>query len=152
MNYYKFTVISSNDEKEKIDVSKFKIEIPKLINIYNSEIESYYKYAYGKLPDDAPRHKQHEAIVKIKKELEKALNNNSDIEFKDNDYIWSFSGRLILNNEFHSVQCLKCNKNFGKEEVKIEKWSIGESLFASGGRIMTCPKNHFLYSIMEWNS
>ena len=152
MNYYKFTVESSNEKQEKINVSKFEIEIQKLIDIYNKEIEYYYEFCFGKLDDDAPRHDEFRAISKIKKELENALINKSDIEFENSDYIWSFSGRLILNGEFNSVDCLECNKNFGKDEVKIEKWSIGESLFASGGRTMTCPKSHFLYSIMEWNS
>ena len=114
MNYYHFTIKEEDENDNEITAAKINIEIPKLIAVYNKEIEYYNQYCLGKLDDDAPRHDEFRArhdefraISKIKAQLESALANNEDIDFTHDDYIYSFSGRLILKDEYHSINCLK---------------------------------------------
>ena len=152
MNYYHFTIKDQDENDNEIAVAKIKIEIPKLIADYNKEIEYYNQYCLGKLDDDAPRHDEFRAISKIKAQLESALANNEDIDFTHDNYIYSFSGRLILNDEYHSINCIQCNETYTIDEINKEKWSTGEGLHATGGRTLYCKNKHFLYGLMEWNS
>ncbi|GAA5101822.1 hypothetical protein GCM10023210_42140 [Chryseobacterium ginsengisoli] len=144
MHYYTFTVIN-NDEA----VSKIKIETDKLIKVYNEEIKNYHKYCKN-LPKDAPRHTEYKNLVRLKKILSET---ETDIDFGEKDqYISSFSIKVIMHNEFHSIFCSKCRTEYFPNEITYKTWSQGESLFASGGKTLVCNEDHFVFGYMEWNS
>ena len=144
MNYYTFTVKDNNGA-----VSKVKIETEKLINVYDEEIKNYHKYCKN-LPKDAPRHTEFQNLVRLKKIL---LETKTDIDFGEkNLYISSFSIKVIMDNEFHSIFCNKCRTEYFPNEIIHKTWSQGESLFASGGKTLVCNEDHFLFGYMEWNS
>ncbi|MCF2219757.1 hypothetical protein H9Q08_10595 [Chryseobacterium sp. PS-8] len=145
MLYYTFDVKNNSSEI----VSKIKIETEKLIEVYDDEIKSYHKYC-KKLPDDAPRHIEYQNINCLRKLLSEA---KTDIDFAEkNDYVQSFSIKIMIRKDFHSIFCKKCSQEYSPEEIIYETWSQGESLFASGGKTLSCKNNHFLFGYMEWNS
>ncbi|PVV57794.1 hypothetical protein [Chryseobacterium sp. HMWF035] len=145
MIYYTFDVKNSNNEI----VSKVKIETEKLIEVYDDEIEIYHKYC-KKLPQDAPRHIEYQNINRLRKLL---LAAEKDIDFAEkNEYVQSFSIKVMIRKDFHSIFCKICSKEYSPEEIIYETWYRGESLFASGGKTLLCENNHFLFGYMEWNS
>ncbi|WP_394665345.1 hypothetical protein [uncultured Chryseobacterium sp.] len=145
MLYYTFDVKNNSSEI----VSKIKIEIEKLIEVYDDEIKSYHKYC-KKLPHDAPRHIEYQNITRLRKLLSEA---KTDIDFAEkNQYVQSFSIKIMIRKDFSFNFCKICSKEYSPEEVIYETWSRGESLFASGGKTLLCENNHFLFGYMEWNS
>lgn len=77
----------------------------------------------------------------------------TDIDFAEkNQYVQSFSIKVMIRKDFHSIFCKICSKEYSPEEIIYETWSRGESLFASGGKTLLCENNHFLFGYMEWNS
>ncbi len=91
--------------------------------------------------------------MKIRVELIEALNNNKNLDFKNNtNYISTFSQKVIRNNEYTSIYCMKCETNYKPDEISSENWKIGSELSASGGKTLFCKKHHLLFGWMEWNS
>ncbi|MGG5210881.1 hypothetical protein ACQWU4_18325 [Chryseobacterium sp. MIQD13] len=147
MSYYQFNFYHDNEY-----LSIIKIEIIKLIEIYDEEI-NYYKKFCKNLPKDAPRHTEYNSILNIRSELVEALNHNKNLDFKDNtNYIASFSQKAIRKNEYISMYCVKCETNYSRDEINSENWSIGSGLVASGGKTLFCREHHLLFGWMEWNS
>ena len=150
MNYLTFP-IEGRDENDKLYTVKFKLNMKLLIDIYASEIE-FNKKICPTLPDDAPRHKEFREITKLSNELKDCVAKNLDKEFNHAEYIDVFCTPILLDRKFETVYCSICNAEYKNNEVMVENWSFGEELFASGGRQIMCPKNHMLFSMMEWNS
>lgn len=145
MLYYTFDVKNNSSEI----ISKIKIEIEKLIEVYDDEMEIYHKYG-KKLPKDAPRHIEYQNITRLRKLLSEA---KTDIDFAEkNQYVQSFSIKVMIRKDFHSIFCKICSQEYSPEEIIYETWSRGESLFTSGGKTLLCENNHFLFGYMEWNS
>ncbi len=116
MIYYTFDVKNSNNEI----VSKVKIETEKLIEVYDDEMEIYHKYG-KKLPHDAPRHIEYQNITRLRKLLSEA---KTDIDFAEkNQYVQSFSIKVMIRKDFHSIFCKKCSKEYSPEEIIYETWS-----------------------------
>ncbi|NHN25995.1 hypothetical protein FIA58_009945 [Flavobacterium jejuense] len=147
MNHYKF-----NFYEKKEFVSVIKIEIPKLIEIYDQEIRYYHNYC-KKLPKDAPRHIEFREISKLKAKLVEGLTEKVDIDFGNNeDYVSSFSMKIVRKIDFHSIYCKKCEKEYFKNEVCFTDWTTGSGLAASGGKSVFCLNNHFICGFLEWDS
>jgi hypothetical protein len=146
MNYFQFSIESAEIQ------SKFKIEIPKLIAIYEREIEYYHRYCVGKIADDAPRHIEFKAISKLKTQLEQSVIHKTDIIFTSNDYVEVFATRLVIKKEFESAHCFRCEDEYKPHEVLIENWTEGEYLHAEGGSKMFCKNRHLLLKMTSWNS
>ena len=147
MNHYKFNFY---DHEELVSI--IKIEIGKLIEIYNQEIESYHKFCQ-RLPEDAPRHIEFRRIGELRKKLLEALKEQVDLDFGDNtDYISSFSMKIARMNDFTSIHCRKCEREYFKEDLHYENLINGSGLAATGGRSVFCPYNHFVCGFLDWIS
>ena len=150
MNYLIFPILQTVENTSKV-ISKFKLRLDYVIEIYDSEIE-LNKAVCPTLPKDAPRHEEFRIIQEIRKELFENLNSKTDIEYKTSDYIDVFVSQLIFDKKFESVYCQECFCENNIDDVIIREWSMGEGLCAQGGRIMSCKNEHDVYKMMEWIS
>lgn len=70
----------------------------------------------------------------------------------DDDRIWWLVNTLVFDGSWQKVRCHECQRDYIPDQCKTEDWSIGESLFAEGGRLLKCPQNHLLCRSREWDS
>lgn len=66
--------------------------------------------------------------------------------------LWCLAANMIWPRNFFCYKCPICLRRFEATTGYAYHWTHGEGLAASGGRRFTCPNQHMLYSIMEWNS
>lgn len=122
-----------------------------MLEIYDRYLENHRRFHHA-IPKHWPRYKEALRIAELRELLGMSLAEGRDITLDQKDHIWSMSGELMLGLRFVSAKCPACDHTYLPADRTVSAWHTGEGLAANGGRSVSCPTGHTLYTITEWNS
>ncbi len=131
--------------------SKITLRMEEMRDIYAGYVECWQEMV-SRMSKETGRYKEYVRVSELRKLLDKALLEGTDMELNGHDYVWSFCSNLMFEQRFVSAFCPACNHEYVSAECKVEEWAYGSGLAAYGGRRVICPFGHTLYSCGEWNS
>jgi hypothetical protein len=138
----------------KMDPGTFLFLMPALIKAFRTRIDRDAKFAHMWRKKDGI-YIEHIDCIEVLKWLERSNSGDQSIIEWDGsvrDLFWSMSRNLVYGGDYRDVECPACQTSYSPGDTTKLKWEYGEYLAAEGGHRLVCPKQHTLYSIMEWNS
>ncbi len=128
--------------------------MPALIKAFRTRVDRDSKFAHMWRKKDGIYIDYIDSIEVLKWLESSNSGDRSIIDWDDSvrDLFWSMSQSLVYGGKFKEVACPGCDKSYTPRETSKLKWEYGRDLAAHGGHRLVCPKEHTLYSIMEWNS